>query len=80
MSSIQDFVQLATQSLGISEQTSRAATGGLLGLIKNIASGPFKVLAAKIPGVEELAVETPRAAQAGQGVGSVLGGLMTAAG
>jgi len=80
MPGIQDFIQMATQHMGISEATGRSATGALLGLVKDHAAGPFKELAGKIPGAGELAVQAAPASGAKQEAGGMLGGLMGAAG
>ncbi len=75
-----EFFQLATQQLGIDNDTARNATGGLLGMIKDQASGgDFSALLGALPGAEETmkAATTAKTADSG---GGLLGNVMQMAG
>jgi len=67
-----EFIQLVSQQLGVSAETSKSATGGMLGLLKDkLEGGDFSKLVTALP--EQL---VPTGAKAGaQGA---LGGLMGA--
>jgi len=69
-----EFIQLVSQQLGVSAETSKSATGGMLGLLKDkLEGGDFSKLVTALPGAEQL---VPTGAKAGaQGA---LGGLMGA--
>lgn len=69
-----EFIQLAAKQLGVSEDTSKSATGGMLGLLKDkLDGGDFSQLVNALPGAEAL---VPSGAKAGaQGA---IGGLMGA--
>lgn len=71
-----DFIQSASQKLGIGEDTAKSATGGILGMVKEHASAAdFSELAAKIPGVSGLVGAAPAADTGGGGIGGMLGGI-----
>jgi hypothetical protein len=75
---MQEFIQQAMQSLGTSEATTKAATGGLLDLVsKNAPPTEVSQLFDKLPGARELmASAAPAAPAAGAvGGGGMLGGL-----
>jgi hypothetical protein len=76
---IDQFIQQATQQLGISGDQAKSATGGLLGMIKQHApAGEFSQLLNKVPGAEQLVNQFGNQAPAasGGGGGGGLGGLM----
>ena len=78
MAGIEDFVKMAAQNLGQSEDSTRSATGALLGAIKqNADGGDFQQLLDKIPGASGLlgASEEPSSG----GGGGLLGGALGAA-
>lgn len=80
---IDQFIQQATQQLGISSDQAKSATGGVLGMIKQHApAGDFSQLLSKVPGAEQLVNQFGnQAAQAPSGGsgGGGLGGLMSMA-
>jgi len=78
MAGIEDFVKMAAQNLGQSEDSTRSATGALLGVIKeNADGGDFQELLDKIPGAAGLAAGS--AAPSAGGGGGLLGGALSAA-
>ncbi|PLX83842.1 MAG: hypothetical protein C0617_09950 [Desulfuromonas sp.] len=55
MAGIQDFIQMASQNLGINQETASAATGGILGFMKEKVGGAdFDELLGRLPGAENL--------------------------
>ena len=74
---MQEFIQQAMQSLGTSEATTKAATGGLLDFISNNApAGDVAQLLDKLPGARELMASAAPAADASAPAGGgLLGGL-----
>lgn len=76
---MQEFIQQAMQSLGTSEGTTKAATGGLLDLVsKNAPPADVSQLFDKLPGARELvASEAPAAAGGGGGMLGGLGGAVS---
>ena len=75
MADIQDFIQMAMSNLGTSEETVSAATGGLLGILKdNVAGGDFDQLLGALPGAEGLL-----GGGSSSGGGGLLGGLVSQA-
>ena len=66
MPGIQDFIQMASQNLGQSEDTTKSATAALLGGIQQKAdAGDFQQLLGAIPGASELMQRAGSAAAAG---------------
>lgn len=82
MAGIEDFIKMAAQGLGESESTTRSATGGLLGVLKeNADPGDFSQLLDAIPGAAGLVGSASGAkAGAGGGVGGLLGAATSALG
>jgi hypothetical protein len=81
---IDQFIQQATQQLGISSDQAKSATGGVLGMIKQHApAGDFSQLLSKVPGAEQLVNQfgnqAAGGAPGGAGGGGGLGGLMSMA-
>ncbi len=75
MPGIMDFVQMAAQNLGQSEESTQSATAALLKGIGQKANGAdFEQLLAAIPGAAGLA--KPATAPAGAAGGGMLSGLM----
>jgi len=73
MDSIQDFIQSAAQSLGVSGDVTERATGGLLSYIKGKADGgEYQRLISSIPGADALA---PKGSGAASTFGSLVGKL-----
>jgi len=69
---MQEFIEAVAGNLGVGQDTAKAATGGLLGLLKeNTDAGTFGEVLGKLPGAEE----TMRAAPAADAGGGLLGGL-----
>ncbi|MDH3215902.1 MAG: DUF2780 domain-containing protein [Candidatus Krumholzibacteria bacterium] len=78
MKDVQEFLHSTGQSLGINEETTRSATGGLLQLIKQHATeGDFSKLLGSLPGAEDLMNTAPDASGADSGAAGLLGGLGT---
>lgn len=76
--SIQDFLASATSKLGAPADQVESATGGLLGMIKEQASGSdWSAITNAIPGADSLAKALPAAKEAS---GGLLGGLASKAG
>jgi Protein of unknown function VcgC/VcgE (DUF2780) len=82
---MQEFIQMAAQQLGISQQQSTAATGGMLGLIqKSMGGSDFNGLLGQLPGASNLlgqvmgggSAPAPSAPASGVGLGGMLGGLL----
>ena len=75
MPGIEDFVKMAAQNLGQSEDSTRSATGALLGAIKDKADpGDFQQLLGAIPGAEGLL-----GGGSSGGGGGLMGGVLGAA-
>ena len=79
-----EFIKMVTSQLGLGEEQTRAATGGLLGMIKDkVGDGLGTEILSKLPGADALINDAPaaqaEAAESGGG-GGMLGGLMSAAG
>lgn len=77
MAGIQEFIQMTSQNLGVSENAVKPATAAILGTLrKEAAPGDFEQLLAALPGASDLLGE-----QTGEGKsGGLLGGLMQHAG
>lgn len=74
MAGIADFVQMAAQSLGQPEDSTRSATAALLGGLKDKADpGDFSQLMQAIPGASDL---LGGGGESSSGGGGLLGGLM----
>lgn len=74
MNSIEDFVQAAAQRFGATEDTTRSASSGLLGVIRDNDDGStFNQLVDRVPGVVEL-VGAQNEAESGKS--GLVGGLM----
>ncbi len=68
---MQEFIQLAVSQLGISENSAKTATGGVLEMVKDqVSDEDFGKLAGAVPGLSDML---------GGGGGGGLGGLMGAA-
>jgi len=73
---MQEFIQMVTKNLGVSEAKAKSATGGLLQLIKDKAdTNDFTTLLSKLPGASELLAKAPQTAGATAGAGG-LGGIV----
>ncbi len=73
---MQDFIRMAAQQLGTSEDSARSTTAGLMDLIKeNASAGDFQELLGKVPGAEGLIGQAAGAAAGTGGGGGMLGGL-----
>ncbi len=73
---MEDFIKSVASQLGIDESTSRSATSGILGLIKEkLGESDFSEIIGKLPGAEALASQSAASApqQAGGGLGGLLG-------
>lgn len=72
---MEDFIRSAASELGISEESSRSATSGLLGLLKeNTGGSDFSELLNKVPGAQALLDQAPAAG--GDSGGGLMGGLL----
>ena len=79
MANIQEFIQMAVQNLGVTEQTAQGATGGILQMVKEkVSGGDFQQLLGGLQGAEGLLGEAPQGASKGAG-GGLLGGVIGAA-
>lgn len=75
---MQDFIQQAMGALGTSEDTTKAATGGLLSFLsENGPKAEVGELLDKLPGARALMSEAP--AEGGGGGGGIMGKLASAA-
>jgi hypothetical protein len=80
MADIQQFIQTAASSLGVSEDVAGSATGGLIQIIKdNLAGDDFAELTSKLPGVAGMLSDTTSGPDTSSGGGGLLGGLAGAA-
>lgn len=80
MADIQDFVQMAMQNLGTSESTTQSATGMILKLVQQKASGgDFQQLLGGLTGAEGLMNAVPDASSGG-GSGGLMGMIMSKVG
>ena len=76
MPEIQGFVSLATSQLGVSEETTRSATGGLLSFIGDkVDAKDFQGLLGAMPGADALAQT-----EGSDGGGGVMGAISGLAG
>lgn len=74
---MQDFIQDVVGKLGVGKDTAEAATGGLLGLIKdNADAGDVSEMFSKLPGASALADAAPSADSGGGGMLGGLGGAL----
>lgn len=68
-----DFIQMAVSKLGVSEQSAKSATGGVLDMIqKQVGGGDFSKLLGAVPGAADL-LKTAPASGGGGGLGGLLG-------
>ncbi len=71
---MQEFIHSVVSQLGISEDTAKSATGGLLSLLKEKTGGDaMNSLLAKLPGAEGLMSSVGSGSKGG--LGAALGGL-----
>lgn len=69
-----EFIQLVTKQLGVSSETSKSATGGILKMLQDQLGGElFAKVQAQLPGVQGL---IGAADKAGTGAADAGGGLM----
>ena len=69
-----EFIQLVTKQLGVSAETSKSATGGILKMLQDQLGGElFAKVQAQLPGVQGL---IGAADKAGTGASDAGGGLM----
>lgn len=74
---MQEFIDMAASQFGISQDSAKSATGGLLNYVKDqVSDGDFDQLAGAVPGLSDVLGATG-ASEGGGGGG--LGGLMGAA-
>ncbi len=77
---MEDFIQLATEKLGVSDESVKSAMGAILGLVQKNADGEdFQQLLDKLPGVEGL-LDNSGQVSPEQGGGGLLSGLMRGVG
>ncbi len=78
---MEDFIQLATEKLGVSEESVKSAMAAILGLVQKSADGDdFQQLLNKLPGVEGLLSSSGQVDASEQGSGGLLSGLMRGVG
>ncbi len=69
-----DFIQMAVSKLGVSEQSAKSATGGVLDMIqKQVGGGDFSKLLGAVPGAADLLKSAPSSGGGGGGLGGILG-------
>ena len=78
---MQDFINMATKQLGISEGAAKQGTGALLGMVQQqLGGGDFSKLTSMLPGAQQLmsggSTATGADASAGGGIAGALGGLL----
>lgn len=77
---MQDFINMAVKQLGVSEGQAKSATGGLLNLVQQNASGAdFSKLLGNLPGAQDLMKQATGGGGGGGGgggLGGALGGLL----
>jgi len=72
---MQEFIESVAGNLGVGEDTAKAATGGLLGLLKeNADADTFGEVLGKLPGAEETMQAAAATDSGGGGIGGMLGG------
>lgn len=73
---MQDFINMATKQLGISEGAAKQGTGALLGMVQQqLGGGEFSKLTNMLPGAQQLMGGGGGGGGAG-GIAGALGGLM----
>lgn len=73
---MQDFINMATKQLGISESSAKQGTGALLGMVQQqLGGGDFSKLTSMLPGAQQL-MGGGSGASGGGGIAGALGGLM----
>lgn len=78
---IEQFIGMATQQLGISQNDAEEATSGLLSVLQSQASSSdFSSLLSQIGGAEELMNKFEAGNNLGGQAGGLMGGLMSAVG
>ncbi|MBZ0269042.1 DUF2780 domain-containing protein [bacterium] len=81
MPGIQDFLSLASSQLGMTEETTRSATGGLLSFIGDKANPQdFQSLLGALPGAEALTKSAGKPSGGGGGLKGAISGLAGSAG
>ena len=76
-----EFISMVTDKLGVGEKESRAATGGILGMLKGkLDDSMFGSIIEKIPGADALLGEAEAAPQEEAGGGGLMGSLSSMAG
>jgi hypothetical protein len=81
MANIQDFIQSAVGSLGVSEGTAQSGVGAILQALQgNADAGDFQQLLSAMPGSEALLSKAGSSAGAGESGGGGLGGALGAVG
>jgi hypothetical protein len=78
---IDEFIKSAMSQLGVSEQSAKGATGGLLSMIQKNATGDdFSKLLNVLPGADGLLKQFGGATPSGGGGGGLLGSVLGAVG
>ncbi len=78
-----EFIQMVTRQLGVSHETGKSATGGILKMIQDQIGGDlFAKVQEQLPGVQGLigAAEKSQAAGGDAGGGGLMGSLTSMAG
>jgi hypothetical protein len=71
-----DFITMAMQQLGLSEQQTRGAAGGLLGLAKSTLGADFDKQLGALPAVQQLMSGATSSPASAGGIGGMLSGLI----
>ncbi len=73
---MQDFINMATKQLGISEGSAKQGTGALLSMVQQqLGAGDFSKLTGMLPGAQQL-MTGGASSTGGGGIAGALGGLM----
>ena len=76
-----EFISMISQQLGVGENASRSATGGMLKLVKDkIGESAFGDVLQQLPGAETLVGEAEDSGAAKSGGGGLMGSLTSMAG
>jgi hypothetical protein len=74
---MQDFINMATKQLGISEGAAKQGTGALLGMVQQqLGNGEFSKLTSMLPGAQQMMSGGAAGGGSGGGIAGALGGLM----
>ena len=76
-----EFIQMVTKQLGVSDETGKSATGGILKMLQDqLGSDLFAKVKAQLPGVQGLIGAAEKSEASGEGGGGLMGSLTSMAG